>query len=219
MLLQMDTKISVIVVDDFEVFRLGLRMMLKQIDWVEKLAEARNSDELFKLIPTFDPDIIFMDVNLENELGIDITRKVLQKYPNILVVAVTSSKDVEDFINMIDAGAVGFLLKNVSHTELELALKEVINGNMYFSKEFLTAAKHLIPRKTGKPRIHLTDREKEILQQICYGYSNLEIAQNLNISTHTVDAHRKNLLAKTGSKNTANMIMTSLKNGLVDVEL
>jgi DNA-binding NarL/FixJ family response regulator len=214
----MDDKISVIIVDDYELSRVGLRYMLKTIPYVESVKEATNSKELFDLVKKDEPDLILMDVNLDVEYGSNITEQLLRKLPNTFVIAITASKDIQHFIDMINAGALGFLLKNVTTEELKKAIDKVLKGEMYFSKEFLTAAKQLLPRHNKKSKIKLSDRESEVLKLICMGNSNQEIADSLKLSSHTIDAHRKKLLSKTGARNTASMIMISIRDGLIDLD-
>lgn len=209
--------LSVIIVDDFELSRVGLRFMLSKIPNIKTISEATNSKELFVLIKKVDPDIIFMDVNLGEESGIEITKQVVAKLKYTQVIAITSSKEIQHFTKMVEAGAMGFLLKNFNQEELDKAVQEVILGNAYFSKEFLTVAQKLIPRKAGITKIKLSDRENQVLKYICLGNSNQEIAEELNLSSHTIDSQRKKLLHKIGARNTASMIMISIRDGLIDL--
>jgi DNA-binding NarL/FixJ family response regulator len=213
----MTDKISVIIVDDFELSRVGLRYMLGNAPMVDTVREVSNSKDFFRLVKEDEPDLVLMDVQLDFESGIDVTQQLLKQHPDTFVIAITASKDIQHFTEMIEAGASGFLLKNVTHEELELAIKEVLAGNMYFSKEFLSAARKLIPNAGKKKKVNLSQREKEVLKLICLGNSNSEIAEALNLSTHTIDGYRKQLLSKIGAKNTASMIMISIKENLVDV--
>jgi len=119
------------------------------------------------------------------------------------------------FNDMIAAGASGFLLKNIKDGDLENAINAVMEGENYFSKEYLALVKPKNTAKT-KSKIVLSDREKEVLNLICKGQSNNEIADELNISVYTVDQHRRNLLLKTDAKNTAQLVMTAFKEGLVN---
>lgn len=213
----MEDKISVVIVDDFELSRVGLRYMLKTIPYVCSVYEVSTSKELFEHIKKEEPDLVLMDVNLDTENGIDITEQLLRKLPQTYVIAVTASKDIQHFIDMMNAGAVGFLLKNVTHEELKKAIDKILKGEMYFSKEFITAAKQLLPKQGKKAKIKLSEREQEVLKLICLGNSNQEIADTLELSTHTIDAHRKKLLSKVGARNTASMIMIAFRDGLIDL--
>lgn len=214
----MDDIVSVVIVDDHEIFRMGLGLMLNELPYINLLAEASNSTQLFNLLKKDEPDLIFMDIDLGGESGIEIAKKVLAKYPYTYIVAMTSSDEIHNFKEMIDAGAVGFLLKNITREELNIALKEIIAGNQYFSKEFLLIARSLNRSKPKKSNIQLSDREKEVLRFICQGCSNQEVADELFLSPHTVDSHRRNLLAKTKARNTAEMIMISFRDGLINYE-
>lgn len=214
----MEDNISVVIVDDFELSRVGLRYMLKTIPYVGSVSEVSTSKELFEHIKTDEPDLVLMDVNLEPENGIEITEQLLKKLPQTYVIAVTASKDIQHFIDMMNAGAVGFLLKNVTHEELKKAIDEILKGEMYFSKEFMTAAKQLLPKQGKKTKIKLSEREQEVLKLICMGNSNQEIADSLELSSHTIDAHRKKLLSKVGARNTASMIMIAIRDGLIDLD-
>lgn len=214
----MNDEISIVIVDDHEIAQVGLSAILESFSKYNVIGTFLNGDDLFGFLKKSEPDIIFMDIDLGSENGVDVTKKVLNKYPDIYVVAFTSSDEVSYFIDMMEAGASGFLLKNIAKEELKNALEEICNGNMYFSKEFLTIARQLIPKKLKKKQIKISDREKEVLRLICLGCSNQEIADNLKLSSHTVDAHRRNLLNKCGAKNTANLIMIAFKEGLIDYE-
>lgn len=214
----MDEIVSVVIVDDHEIFRVGLGLILNNIAYTKVIGETSNGNQLFNLLKKREPDVIFMDINLGNESGIDLTRKVLSIYPDVYIVAITSSEEIGHFNDMMDTGAGGFILKNITEQELKKALDEILLGNMYFSKEFLVVARQLVPAKKKKSKIQISDREKEILRLICLGYSNQEIADELYLSFHTVDVHRRNLLAKTGARNTASMIMTAFKEGLIDYD-
>ncbi len=213
----MSDKISVIVVDDFELTLVGLHHILLNIPIIEKVREAFNGKELFELVKEEEPDLVLMDVQLDGENGIELTRQLLARVPDTLVIALSASKDVEHFISMMEAGASGFLLKNSTTEELEVAIEEVLKGKPFFSKEFHGVAKKMAFNSNGKIKISLSEREQEVLKLICLGYSNQEIAENLQLSHHTIDAHRKKLLNKTGAKNTAKMITMAIKEGLVDV--
>jgi DNA-binding NarL/FixJ family response regulator len=214
----MDNIVSVAIIDDHDIFRLGLTVILNNIPYIKVIGDASGSAQLFNIIKQHEPDIIFMDIDLGDENGIEITKKVLAKYPKINIIAITSSDEIRYFKEMIDAGAVGFLLKNIKEHELKNAIEEILHGNMYFSKEFLMVARQLNPAKLKKSTIQISDREKEILRLICQGFSNQEIADELYLSFHTVDAHRRNLLSKINARNTAEMIMISFREGLINYE-
>lgn len=215
----MESIITIAIVDDHNIFRLGLDIILNSINYVKVIGDVATGNQLHNLLKQHKPDIIFMDVNLENENGADLTKEVLSKYTDVKIIAITSSDEIKHFKEMIDAGAHGFLLKNVQENIIEEAIQSVVNNNMYFSKEFLLFARQLTPaRNKASHNIQISEREKEVLRLICQGYSNAKIAKEMVLSSHTIDAHRRSLLSKTGAKNTAEMIMIAFKEQLINPE-
>ena len=138
---------------------------------------------------------------------------VLDKHPDTSVICLTMHEEIGYFNKMIDAGAQGFLLKKTNKDQLEAAIKAVYYGGNYFDEEFVITPKQTTTIK--KSQIKLSEREKEILEYICKGYSNAEIAKELNLSQRTIDGHKSRLFEKTGAKNAPNLVMYALKHGLV----
>ncbi|MBN2891184.1 MAG: response regulator transcription factor [Bacteroidales bacterium] len=207
---------TVIIADDHVIFRKGMKTVLNEIPFVKVIAEVSNGVELMKLMRKQSVDIIFMDINMPEMNGIEATKQVTEKFPNTAVIALTMHEEIGYFNQMIDAGANGFLLKKTTKEELEEAIKTVLEGENYYSKEFVNSMNINIPKKK-KVDVDLSKREIEILELICRGYSNVEMAKKLNLSQKTIDGHRTRLLEKTGAKNAANLVMFALKNNLVDL--
>ncbi len=205
--------ISVIITDDHVIFRKGLRTILNEISFVKVIGEASNGSELLDLIKLQTPDIILMDIRMPVMDGIEAAQKITKKYPDIKIIALTMHEEIGYFNKMIDVGAAGFLLKNTTKTELQNAIAAVFKNEHYFSEEFLNAANQRFPKKNTS--IQLTDREQEILEYICKGLSNAEMAKMLGISQKTVDGHRMHLFEKTGAKNAPNLVLFAIKNGLI----
>ncbi|MDF1551324.1 MAG: response regulator transcription factor [Bacteroidales bacterium] len=207
--------ISVIIADDHIIFRKGLRTILNEIPEIKVVAEASNGQELLQILKTQQVDIILMDIKMPLMDGLEATEKISKKYPDIKVIALTMHEEIGYFNQMIDAGAVGFLLKKTNKDELETAIKSVIEGDNYFSQEFITSInKHTMPKRVSN--INLSDREMEVLELICKGFSNVEISKQLGISQRTIDSHRSRLFEKTGAKNAPNLVLFAIKNGLID---
>ncbi len=213
----MNKIISLVIVDDHEIFRTGLKVILNSISNFKVIGSFPDGKSLFQGLSEKVPDIIFMDIKLADENGIDLTKKVKQKYPTIKVITLTMFGEIEYFNEMVDAGAEGFLLKNTEVLELQRAVTNVLNNETYFAKEFLGYLTLKI-KKSAKSviNVNLSERELEVLKLICEGYNNNEIAEKLFISSHTVDGHRRNLILKTGVKNAPNLVMFALKNGLIE---
>ena len=207
--------ISIIIADDHVIFRKGLRTVLNEIPFVKVIAEVSDGNELLKLMKKEQADIIFMDIRMPGMDVVEATKKVLVKFPDTSVICLTMHEEIGYFNKMIEAGAQGFLLKKTNKEQLENAIKTVYYGGNYYDEEFVITPKHTVPSK--KSNIKLSDREKEILEYICKGYSNAEIAKELNLSQRTIDGHKARLFDKTGAKNAPNLVMFAVKNDLINM--
>lgn len=214
----MSDKIKILLVDDHEIFRNGLIMVLSKLKNIEVVGEASNGLEFLNLLEEHkDTEIVLIDIKMPIMNGIDATKEALSKFPNLKVIALTMFGDDEYIDNMLEAGAKGFLLKNVNKEGLSRAIKAVSENHNYFSEEllsFFTKKKKLSEK--APQQIALTKREIEVLQLIAKGLSNQEIAEKLFISSRTVDGHKTNLIAKTESKNVVGLLSYALKHKLVD---
>jgi len=211
--------LKVILVDDHQLFREGLKLLLGNFKYIVSIKEASNGKDFLELLKEDRPDIVFMDINMPGVDGIEATRLALQSEPSLNIIGLSMYADEDYYTRMIDAGAKGFVLKNSSIHEVETAIKHILNGNNYFSPEILTGLVRSINRKkTTVYHDELSERELEVLYQICKGLSNQEIADKLHISKRTVDKHRENLLTKTNSKNTVGLVMFAIKNKIVEVD-
>lgn len=211
-------KLSVILVDDHQLFREGLHLILMKFPFIGIVHEASGGNEFLALLKTIQPDIVFMDVNMPGMTGIEATLKAIEIYPDIKIIALSMYGDEDYYTRMIEAGARGFIVKNAGVNELESAILQVTEGKNYFSQEILASILAGITRKRqAGSSSGLSDRETEVLYHICKGLSNQEIANQLYISKRTVDKHRENLLQKTNSRNTADLVMYAIKNGIVEV--
>lgn len=206
---------KVIIVDDHVIFRKGLTTILNEIDFVKVVGEASNGNELLDLLKKQSADVILMDIKMPVMDGVEATRKVSAKYPGIKIIALTMFEEISYFNKMIEAGASGFLLKKTTSEELQKAINLVLSDESYFSDEFMSSVNlYLKPRQTDTTVV-LTEREQEVLDLICKGFSNVEISSQLGVSTRTVDGFRARLFEKTGAKNAPNLVMFAIKNGLV----
>lgn len=206
--------INVVIADDHIIFRKGLRAILNEIPEIKVIEEASNGQELLTLLQGLQADIVLMDIKMPIMDGLAATEIISEKHPDINVIALTMHEEIGYFNKMIDAGAKGFLLKKTNKDELDKAIKSVMDGENYFSQEFITSInKHTMPKRTSN--IQLSEREKEVLELICKGHSNVEISKILGISQRTIDGHRSRLFEKTGAKNAPNLVLFAIKNGLI----
>lgn len=214
----MTKALKIFLVDDHNLFREGLKFLLSGDDMILEIHEAKNGIELLKNLMHVKPDIILMDIEMPEMNGIEATREALKIYPMAKIIALSMYSDENFYTEMIDAGAKGFLLKNSKFEDVKKAIRDVHNGKSYFSPEILEAIiKQLNKAKYNKGNNDLTEREIEVLYNICKGFSNQEISDLLFISKRTVDKHRENILLKTHSKNTAGLVVYAIKNEIFHV--
>jgi DNA-binding NarL/FixJ family response regulator len=210
--------IKLILADDHKMFRQSLSKILTLEKIGEVLAEASNGFELIELLDHFKPDIILMDISMPNMDGIDATKKAMQKQPSVKVITLSSFGEEKYYFSMIEAGAKGFVLKNAGIEELQNAIIEVANGGSWFTPSLLQS---VIQRLSSRPKkfVHseLTEREIEVLRLICESLTNEQIADKINLSYDTVKWHRANILSKTGSSNTAGLVIFAIKNKIIEI--
>jgi DNA-binding NarL/FixJ family response regulator len=211
-------KIRIIIADDHQLFRNGLKILLNSFPEFEVTGEASNGEEFLKFINTTEAEIALMDINMPEMDGIEATRRALKICPGINIIALSMYGEEEYYYKMVDAGAKGFLLKDSDIFEVREAILTVMKGGSYFSQELLYHVIQKIKHREHESKTaNLSKREKEILLKICEGLSNQEIAETLFISKRTVDKHRANLLGKTNSKNTASLILFAIRNKLIEI--
>jgi len=211
-------KIRIIITDDHQLFRNGLKILLNAFPEFEVTGEASNGEEFLRILRNTPADVVLMDINMPEMDGIEATRKGLKICPEIDIIALSMYGEEEYYYKMVDAGAKGFVLKDSDISEVKEAILAVRKGGSYFSQELLYHVIQKIKlRENESKSANLSKREKEILMKICEGLSNQEIAETLFISKRTVDKHRANLLGKTNSKNTASLILFAIKNKLIEI--
>jgi DNA-binding NarL/FixJ family response regulator len=211
-------KIRIIIADDHQLFRNGLKLLLNSFSDFEVTGEASNGEEFLSLLQTIPVDIALMDISMPGMDGIEATRKGLKIKPSLNIIALSMYGEDEYYYKMVDAGAKGFLLKDSDISEVREAIITVMRGGSFFSQELLYHVIQKIKMREQETKSAvLSKREKEILLKICEGMSNQEIAETLFISKRTVDKHRANLLGKTNSKNTASLILYAIRNKLIEI--
>jgi two-component system, NarL family, response regulator LiaR len=214
----MNEKISIYLVDDHKLFREGLKLLLSKVPFVERVYEAENGQEFINNLEEKNPDIVLMDIEMPLLNGLRATQKALEINPALKIVALSMYADESYYTQMIEAGAKGFLLKNSGFEQVQRAITDVYDGKSYFSPEIMEALiRNINRKKVVRQGTELTDREIEILYLICKGLSNQDIADQLFLSKRTVDKHRENLLLKTGSNNTASLVIFAIKNGVIEI--
>ncbi len=214
----MNKKLKIYLVDDHSLFREGLHFLLSTSEFISEIKEAKNGYEFLENVGFFQPDIVLMDIEMPELNGIEVTKEALKRYPDLKIIALSMYSDENFYTDMIDAGAKGFLIKNSKLSDVRTAILDVYDNRNYFSPEILTSIVTRLNRKPEQVENNdLTKRELEVLLNICQGLSNQEIALELSISKRTVDKHRENILLKTQSKNTAELVVYAIKNDYFEI--
>ncbi len=207
---------KVALVDDHALFRGGLRGLLQASGRCQVVLEAGNGSELMEQLAAGEGiDVVLLDIDMPVMGGFEVARRLGAEYPAIRMITLSMHSQEEYYFRMVSLGAKGFLLKNSQIGEVLAAIETVAAGGTYFSQELLTMLVRSLHAPAAEGAATLSERETEILQLICRGLSNHEIAEKLFISKRTVDKHRANILEKTGTNNTANLVVFAIKNSLI----
>ena len=218
-------KINIVIADDEQLFRKGIRFLLEREKSFNIIFEAENGHELVNFIEasTELPDVILMDLKMPELNGVEATKAIHKKFPDIKIIALTSYDGKSFITNMIDVGASSYLLKNTDPKTVIHTIKEVHEKGFYYDEKVLKIIHENIISSSGK-RIKsdldkklLSKREIDVLELICEQYTTNEIADKLFISPRTVEGHRNNLLLKTQSKNVAGLVIYGIQKKLIEI--
>ncbi len=220
----MSDPIRVVLVEDHQIVRQGLRALLEGTDDVVVIAEADNGEEGVEIAKQHKPDVVVMDLNLPGLNGVDATKAIRQAVPGAHVLILSMYSTEEHVRPAIRAGAEGYLLKGSGLSDLVAAIKAVSTGNAFFSPQVAKivlddsrrAAQGGVPERAGGD---LTPRERQILKLVAEGRSSPEIAKDLNLSVKTVEGHRGRIMAKLDTKNVAGLVRHAIRLGLVSADM
>jgi two-component system, NarL family, response regulator NreC len=215
------SQIKLLLVDDHEVVRTGLKMLLEGQPDIDIIGEASNGAEAIKFADQYHPEIVVMDITLPDISGIEATRQIKQMHPEIAIVALTIHEDEQYFFEMLQAGASGYVPKRAAPEDLIGAIRAIHAGEIYL---YPSLAKALVVDYLGRSRTEpseaslemLTSREIEVLELLAEGLSNEEIADRIVISRHTVARHRENLMRKLGLHNRGELVKYAIRQGLIN---
>jgi len=206
----------ILLVDDHKIIRDGIKALLQDVPEVEVVGEAENGSKAVASVRNDGIDVVIMDINMPVMDGIEATRVIRQLNSSIKIIALSMLEEKGNIKAMIEAGASGYIIKSAGEEQLIKAISSVINGRYFFSDEAAHAVMMdmVYSRETESEKseqFKLTDRELEVLRLIVEEYTTQEIADALFISTRTVDAHRRNLLQKTGVRNLAGLVRYAIE--------
>ena len=214
-------KIKVIVADDHQLFREGLKNLLETDETIEVIAQSENGNAAIEMAQRLNPDVLLTDIAMPDMNGIEATRLLKEKLPEIKVIAVSMHSDKQYVKGMLEAGADAYLLKNSTHRQLIDAVHSVFNGKKFLSEDIteLVINGYLDAANTKDDSYNqLSDREKEIFMLLAEGVSTREIGEKLFISVKTVGTHKQNILDKLNLKNNSDVVKYALKKGLIHLE-
>lgn len=212
--------IKVLLVDDHQIIRDGIRSLLSYAEGIEVVGECSDGLEAISCAVSEKPDVILMDINMPKINGIDATKTIITDNPDSKILVLTVHDELAYISKMLHAGALGYVLKTTNKAELITAIKSVSKGEKYFSPEVTETmlSRFIDSHKSDSDaeEKELTIREIEVLVLISTELTNAEIGDKLFISTRTVDAHRRSLLSKLGARNTAGLVAYAIKNKFLE---
>ncbi|MDN5210909.1 response regulator transcription factor [Fulvivirgaceae bacterium BMA12] len=216
--------IRILLADDHKIIRDGIKALLKGAEGIEIVGDVEDGQQAINILEKEKIDLVLMDISMPVLNGIDATKYIRRNFPDVRVMALSMHDDDAHIINMLKAGAVGYVFKNTGKVNLVEAIKTVSSGESFFAKEasqkimeYFMQNKDLSKKSGTTPdTMRLTEREKEVLKLIAEEYTNQEIAEKLFLSHRTIDTHRRNLLQKLSVKNTAGLVKYAIKCGLLD---
>lgn len=211
--------IKIAIADDHEIFRDGFKLLLKNQGELELVGEAENGKELLEVALKQQPDIVIIDIKMPEMDGIEACKQIRKRFPEMKVIALSMFNDDNLIVDMLEAGAKGYLLKNTNKNELLQAAKAVYEGNTYYCMATSAKLTKMIAESKFNPyRNHpikkFTKRETDIIKLICEQYTNKEIATSLGLSIRTVESHREKIQEKTGAKNSIGVVIYAIKHDI-----
>lgn len=212
--------IRLLLVDDHAVVRTGLKMLLSGQEDVDIVGEAGSAAEALTETERVQPGVILMDIGLPDKTGIEATREIKAKFPNVNIVALTIHEDEEYFFQMLNAGASGYVPKRAAPEELITAIRAAANGEVYLypSLAKLLVRDYLNADRPSEEKIDLgglTEREHEVFTMLAEGASNQEIAESLVISPKTVERHRENIMRKLNLHSRSELVRYAIRKGII----
>lgn len=208
--------VDVVLVDDHEVVRSGIRFILDAHSWVNIVGEAGTGTDALRVIERTAPHAVFMDITLPDANGIELSRRIKRDHPDIKIIILTLHEDEEYFQQALQAGVSGFVVKGSSSGDLVRALDSVRNGGTYLDPKLATGlVSDFVDGRADVAFRDLTAREREVAELLIEGFSNQEIALKLNIGATTVQTHRSHIMEKLGLRNYGDLIRFAIREGVI----
>jgi len=213
-------KIRIVLADDHQLFRKGLRALLEQQADLTVVAEAKDGREAVAAVQTLKPDVLVVDIGMQNLNGIEAARQIIESHADTAIVILSMHSDESYVLRALKAGAKGYLLKDSAEEDLIRAIHAVTNGKSFFSPAVSKVLLDDYMRKLQKlgaedPYDLLTPREREVLQLVVEGKSNKDVANMLNLSVYTVETHRSNIMEKLNLKGVPELMLYAVRKGII----
>jgi DNA-binding NarL/FixJ family response regulator len=214
------SNISVGIADDHKIFRKGVILSLRPYTNISFIFEAENGDDLLEKLQGEQPDIVLLDLRMPGKDGIETTKEISKRFPNIRILILTMYEDERFVSHLMENGANGYLLKNADPAEIKKAIMEVM-ARGYYLNNFVN---RVLLKKSAKNKtipslnteINISEKEKEVIRLLCLEFTASEIAQKMEISARTVESIKDRLMERFGLKNTAGLVFYAVKNNLID---
>lgn len=219
----MSSDITIITADDHEIYRDGLQLLSSNLKGIRLIGMAENGKELISLVKELKPDVVLTDIKMPVMDGVDATRYIVTNFPDVGVIGLTMFEEEQQIIDMLEAGAMGYLVKNASKEEVQEAILRVYHKQHYYCCQTTTKITHLIAKSRFNPyhrsaKINFSEKELEVIRLISNGLTNKEIAREIGLSFRTVEGYRTRIQEKMDVHNTAGIIIYAIKNQLVDIQ-
>ncbi len=208
-------KLRILIVDDHQILLDGIEAMLQGISDFQVVGKCSDGSAALNFMQENPIDVLLTDLYMPRMTGMELTKKVKKRFIHVKVLALSVSYDVSIVHDLIDAGISGFIIKTIGRDELVEAIRQIAQGNIYFSREVSNEIMRSLSSRVEEEVYHLTEREIEIVKLIAQEFSNGEIAKKLSISERTVETHRKNIYRKTNTKTIVGLIKYAVEQKLI----
>jgi len=209
--------INLLIADDHQIIRDGIKLLLADNSEISIISEASNGKEVIDYLssPKDKIDVVLMDINMPHMDGIEATRIITKQFPDVKVLILSMHADEIYITKLIEAGALGYVLKEIGLNELSTAIKTISLGENYYCREVLRLLSSSITKKKKSNGAILSPRELSIVTEVSKGLTNKEIGEQLFLSSRTIESHRRNIINKLDVKNTAEMIRYAIEKKLI----
>jgi DNA-binding NarL/FixJ family response regulator len=210
----MTTRKKIMIVEDHAMFREGMKRVISEIEDLDLVGEAGDGVEFLRLLKKVEPDIVLMDIQMPKMDGIEATEKALKIYPSMKIFVLSMFGEEEYVYSMVERGVSGFILKTAGLLDFQRAIAKILAGQQYYSEEIMGILVKKFRSYDSPDKLVFSMKEKDVLQLLCKGLSNNEIADKLFLSVRTVEGYRNKMLQKTNTSNVLNLVLFAVKNKL-----